>query len=89
MLDLCAGNGGKTLALAAMVGPRGRVLAYDVQQSRLQQLDKAAERARVAARVESLPELDEARLQGACDVVLVDAPCSSSGVLRRHPGSLT
>ena len=53
---------------------------------RLQQLDKAAERARVAARVESLPELDEGRLQGACDVVLVDAPCSSSGVLRRHPG---
>jgi len=61
VLDLCAGNGGKTLALAAMVGPSGRVLAYDVQQSRLQQLGKAAERARVAARVESLPELDERR----------------------------
>ena len=85
VFDACAGNGGKTLALCAMVGPHGKVVAYDVATARLRQLAAAAKRAGVTSRVQILehPESDDAR---GCDVALVDAPCSSSGVLRRHPG---
>lgn len=95
VLDLCAGNGGKTLALAAAVGERGHVVAHDVAHARLRALGASAERAGVSARVELL--MGEASAQGEArlrqrflhappDVVLVDAPCSSSGVIRRHPG---
>ena len=84
VFDACAGNGGKTLALCAMVGPHGRVAAYDVATPRLRQLAAAAKRAGVAPRVQILEQPDAA--PSCCDVALVDAPCSSSGVLRRHPG---
>ena len=154
VVDLCAGNGGKTLALAAAVGRTGSVVASDVVASRLAALRASAERATVQGWVRTvLVESDEAdtepercargssqpsqpphsshpshplqpsqppqppqpsqpppslssssasssstierRLreavrdaggEGGADVVLVDAPCSSSGVLRRHPG---
>jgi len=140
VLDFCAGRGGKTLALAAQVGPTGRVLAHDIDERALRQLAPAAVRTGVGARVEvyngaastadgsagggaggagaedmgrhaatlasaygsagaddmggaATPAWHsggvESILQHASrgvDVVLVDAPCSSSGVLRRHPG---
>jgi 16S rRNA (cytosine967-C5)-methyltransferase len=73
VLDLCAGAGGKSLALAA----RGaQVLAHDIRSHALDQLDKRASRA--GAQVEVGPPRP-------CQVVLVDAPCSGTGRIRREP----
>ena len=76
VLDLCAGAGGKSLLLAAQ---GARVLAYDVVRERLERLRARAARARAASHIEIL---DRPR---AADRVLVDAPCSELGVLRRGP----
>lgn len=83
VLDLCAGGGGKTLAMAAMMGGRGRLMAYDIAPTRLVPLSERAERA--GARVEMLGPDDLLGLVGVCDLVLVDAPCSGSGAWRRNP----
>ena len=90
VLDACAGAGGKTLALAAALGGKGRVLAIDVDGKKLEELRRRARRAglnNVAARVIGgdgaiLPP--EAR-PAAWDRVVVDAPCSGLGTLRRNP----
>lgn len=90
VVDLCAGAGGKTLALAALMGNRGRVIACDVDDGKLGELRKRARRAGVTT-VEPLhlPEgawpdaLERRRDQVAR--VLVDAPCSGIGSLRRNP----
>jgi 16S rRNA (cytosine967-C5)-methyltransferase len=85
--DVCAGAAGKTLALAAAMGGKGRLLAMDSQQARL---DRAALRVKRAdagfierRTVKDLTAEDD--LQAACDRVLVDAPCSGIGAWRRHP----
>jgi len=87
--DACAGAGGKTLAIAAAMGGKGRLLALDVDGRKLEELRRRARRAglsNVVARAISdeakLP--DEAKV-GAWDRVLVDAPCSGLGTLRRNP----
>lgn len=93
VLDLCAGAGGKTLALAAdMGGPgdgEGRLIAADTVRDRLARLVPRAERAGACVETRLLDPRREAAaladLQGACDVVLVDAPCSGSGTWRRNP----
>jgi 16S rRNA (cytosine967-C5)-methyltransferase len=95
LLDACAGAGGKTLALAALLGGRGRVLALDVDARRLDELRRRARRAgasNVAARRilggRLPPEVSPTRRSGGhrgFDRVLVDAPCSGSGTLRRNP----
>lgn len=88
LLDLCAGAGGKSLALAAMA-PGARIIASDVSRARLAQFVPRAERA--GAEIEALllnpPREEEALadLREACDLVLVDAPCSGSGTWRRNP----
>jgi 16S rRNA (cytosine967-C5)-methyltransferase len=90
VLDLCAGAGGKTLALASHMMGQGRLVAADTNRDRLSQLPPRAERAK-AAFIETrllnpakeMAVLDD--LTGACDVVLVDAPCSGSGTWRRNP----
>lgn len=74
VLDLCAGAGGKSLALAAM---GARVQAWDVRPAALDELARRAARARLPIRI--------APPEGGYDLVLVDAPCSGTGVLRRHP----
>lgn len=74
VLDLCAGAGGKSLTLAAM---GARVTAWDVRPAALAELRDRARRAGLRVRVEEP--------RGTYDVVLVDAPCSGTGVLRRHP----
>jgi 16S rRNA (cytosine967-C5)-methyltransferase len=80
VLDLCAGAGGKTLLLAALVGPEGRVDAWDVDRARLERLrGRAAHAGARAARILSAPP------EGPYDRVLVDAPCSELGTLRRGP----
>ncbi|MEY2882063.1 MAG: hypothetical protein RLZZ15_4443 [Verrucomicrobiota bacterium] len=82
-LDACAGAGGKTLQLAALLGPAGRVDAYDIRASALRELAIRAARAR-AANITILPVAPLA-LNALYDGVLVDAPCSGTGTWRRSP----
>lgn len=88
ILDLCAGAGGKSLALAA-ASPKAEVLATDSNRARLSQLSPRANRAGagIAIRLLDPPnELDQLDdWKGTADVVLVDAPCSGSGTWRRNP----
>lgn len=88
MLDLCAGAGGKSLALAA-AAPGATILATDSNRARLSNLQPRAERAgaRIETRLLHPPkEVEElADWRGSADLVLVDAPCSGSGTWRRNP----
>jgi len=89
VLDLCAGGGGKTLALAAMMENRGQIHAYDISPRRLAGLRQRMKRAG-AHNISVLPGGDEKRLAelgGSMDLVVVDAPCSGSGIWRRKPES--
>ena len=89
LVDFCAGAGGKTLALAALLKGSGQVFACDVSWARLQRLRPRLARAGatnvqpMAVDGELDPRLD--RLAGRADAVLVDAPCSGTGTLRRNP----
>lgn len=89
VLDLCAGAGGKTLALAATMMGQGRLIAADTDRARLRQLDPRAERAGATIETRLLNPGKEAPaladLRGLCDLVLVDAPCSGTGTWRRNP----
>ena len=90
VIDLCAGAGGKTLALAAAMAGQGTLIAADTIRSRLSRLDPRAERAGATfIQTLLLDQGHEARglesLQGQADVVLVDAPCSGTGTWRRNP----
>ena len=88
IVDLCAGAGGKALALAA-AAPDARILASDSNRARLSKLPPRAERAgaTIETRLLSPPnELAElADWRAKADLVLVDAPCSGSGTWRRNP----
>lgn len=79
VLDLCAGGGGKSLAMAA-AQPDARLDAWDISPARLAGLVPRAERALAQIRL-----LDAAPTGSAYDLVLVDAPCSGSGAWRRSP----
>ena len=90
VIDLCAGAGGKTLALAAAMQCRGRLIACDTDRRRLGQLGPRARRAGAEGIETRL--LDPGReaealsdLAGSADAVLVDAPCSGTGTWRRNP----
>ncbi|MEN9718373.1 MAG: hypothetical protein RIQ99_1251 [Pseudomonadota bacterium] len=90
VVDLCAGAGGKTLALAATMAGRGTLIACDSDRARLSRLAPRAERA--GAPLIETRLLDTGRetdalgdLAGRCDLVLVDAPCSGAGTWRRNP----
>jgi 16S rRNA (cytosine967-C5)-methyltransferase len=83
VLDLCAGAGGKTLQLGAAMEDRGRLLAYDVDAERLDRLLQRCSRAGLS-HVQVLRAPPEGVL---ADRVLVDAPCSELGSLRRGPDS--
>lgn len=92
VVDLCAGAGGKTLALGASMGGSGRLVACDVAEERLRRLPPRAGRAGITA-VDyrlldpSAPWETVSDLAAACDRVIVDAPCSGSGTWRRNPES--
>jgi 16S rRNA (cytosine967-C5)-methyltransferase len=90
VVDYCAGAGGKTLALAALLGNRGRVVACDVAKGKLNELRRRARRATVTN--VQVVRLDDrgwapplARIEGTAPRVLVDAPCTGIGSLRRNP----
>ncbi len=88
IIDLCAGAGGKSLALAA-AAPGAQIIATDTNRARLAQLSPRAARAGAQIDVRLLDGGREsaqlAELENQCDVVLVDAPCSGSGTWRRNP----
>jgi 16S rRNA (cytosine967-C5)-methyltransferase len=87
VIDACAGGGGKTLHLAALMKNKGRVIAMDTEAWKLEELKKRARRAGVSnieARViESSKTIK--RLEGSADRLLLDVPCSGLGVLKRNP----
>ncbi|MEQ1929821.1 MAG: RsmB/NOP family class I SAM-dependent RNA methyltransferase [Parvularculaceae bacterium] len=90
VLDYCAGGGGKSLALAAMMRNRGQLYAFDADPRRLKPIYERASRAGVRNLqiVNPLTDMEAlSALKGRIDVVLVDAPCTGSGVWRRHPDS--
>ncbi|MEZ5839356.1 MAG: RsmB/NOP family class I SAM-dependent RNA methyltransferase [Hyphomicrobiales bacterium] len=85
--DVCAGGGGKTLALSAAMANKGQIHAFDADRNRLagifERLDRAGTR-----NVQVIPANERARLEamaGRMDVVLVDAPCTGTGTWRRRP----
>lgn len=87
--DFCAGAGGKTLAMGALMRNSGRLYAFDVSEKRLANLGQRLKRSGLSNLHSQLiaseqdPKLK--RLQGKFDRVLVDAPCSGLGTLRRNP----
>lgn len=90
IIDLCAGGGGKTLALAARLGNAASIVAADTDKRRLGNLAPRA--ARAGAQIDHIVLLDPTREMralgnwaGKADHVLVDAPCSGSGTWRRSP----
>lgn len=90
VVDLCAGAGGKTLALAADMNNEGRLFACDIDRGRLSRLPPRAQRAgatNIQPQLLNPPKEREqlAALRQKVDVVLVDAPCSGSGTWRRSP----
>ena len=88
VLEVGAAPGGKTVALARAVGSEGRVVALDRSRSRLELLSENLERFRLLDRVDTVVG-DGTRLpgdfRGTCDRVLLDVPCSNTGVLARRP----
>ena len=87
VVDACAGGGGKTLHLAALLQNRGSLIALDTSAWKLDELRRRARRAG-AANIETRP-IDSRkvikRLYGSADRLLLDVPCSGLGVLRRNP----
>ncbi len=87
--DICAGAGGKTLAMAALMQNTGQIYAYDADPQRLRPIFERLRRSG-ARNVQTLPPGQPeslAALIGRMDLVLVDAPCSGSGTWRRRPDS--
>lgn len=87
--DFCAGAGGKTLALGALMKSTGRIYAFDVNEKRLAGLTPRMRRAGLSnihpAVIRNEHDLRVKRLYGKMDRVLVDAPCSGTGTYRRNP----
>ncbi len=89
VVDFCAGAGGKTLLLGALMKNTGRLYAFDVSDKRLANLKPRLARSGLSnvhpARIEHERDSKIKRLAGKVDRVLVDAPCSGLGTLRRNP----
>ncbi|HJW04828.1 MAG TPA: RsmB/NOP family class I SAM-dependent RNA methyltransferase [Azospira sp.] len=87
--DFCAGAGGKTLLLGALMRSQGRLYAFDVSEKRLANLKPRLARSGLSnvhpVRIEHEADTKVKRLAGKMDRVLVDAPCSGLGTLRRNP----
>jgi 16S rRNA (cytosine967-C5)-methyltransferase len=89
VVDFCAGAGGKTLMLGAMMNSQGRLYAWDISEKRLTNLKPRLKRSGLSnVQPQLIAHENDAkvkRLAGKIDRVLVDAPCSGLGTLRRNP----
>jgi 16S rRNA (cytosine967-C5)-methyltransferase len=87
VIDACAGAGGKSLHLAAIMKNKGRIVAMDVESHKLEELKKRARRAGVDNLETRIIESSKTikRLENAADRLLLDVPCSGLGVLKRNP----
>ena len=89
VVDFCAGAGGKTLALGALMRNTGRLYAFDVSEKRLAKLKPRLARSGLSnvhpVQIAHEKDAKIKRLAGKIDRVLVDAPCSGLGTLRRNP----
>lgn len=87
VVDACAGAGGKSLHLAALMQNKGKIISMDVEAWKLEETKKRARRAG-AFNVETRPiegSKTIKKLESSADLVLLDVPCSGTGVLRRNP----
>jgi 16S rRNA (cytosine967-C5)-methyltransferase len=87
VVDACAGAGGKTLHIAALMKNKGRIIALDVEKWKLDELQKRARRAGVSNLETRVIESSKTikRLEKSADRLLLDVPCSGLGVLKRNP----
>jgi len=88
VIDACAGGGGKTLHLAALMQNKGRIIALDTEEWKLDELKKRARRAGASNLIETrVIESSKTikRLENSADRLLLDVPCSGLGVLKRNP----
>lgn len=86
VLDYCAGAGGKSLAIAATMQHKGQLFLHDIRKQALQDAKKRLKRAGIQNAQIVLPESSQLKaLKKKMDWVLVDAPCSGTGTLRRNP----
>ena len=89
VVDFCAGAGGKSLLLGALMNSKGRLYAFDISEKRLNNLKPRFKRSGLsnlhAQRIANENDIKVKRLAGKIDRVLVDAPCSGLGTLRRNP----
>lgn len=89
VVDFCAGAGGKTLALGALMQSQGRLYAFDISEKRLNNLKPRLKRSGLSnvhpQLIQGENDIRIKRLGGKIDRVLVDAPCSGLGTLRRNP----
>ena len=87
VIDACAGEGSKTLHLAALLKNKGKIIAMDTQEWRLKQLRKRAAKAGIDTIETRLITSSKVykRIQGTADRLLLDVPCSGLGTLRRNP----
>ena len=87
VIDACAGAGGKSLHLAALMGNKGKVISMDVEEWKLQQAKLRARRNGVSIFEPKIIEGSKTikRLKESADRLLLDVPCSGLGVLRRNP----
>lgn len=87
VIDACAGAGGKTLHIATLMRNKGRVIAMDVSEAKLQELKRRHRRQGIdiIQTRQIVTQKDIQRLSEGADRVLLDVPCSGSGVIRRNP----
>jgi 16S rRNA (cytosine967-C5)-methyltransferase len=86
VIDACAGSGGKSLHMAQLMKNTGEIIAADVDKNRLAELRKRAKRSGAnIIQTEHRTNLATDNLSGKADLVLVDAPCSGVGTIRRNP----
>lgn len=87
VIDACAGAGGKTIHLAALMQNKGSLIAMDLEEWKLNELKKRARRAGSSIIQTKIIESSKTikRLENSCDRLLLDVPCSGIGVIRRNP----